>query len=31
METHNLEDPDIERWVKIKQIFKKHGGGEGLD
>ena len=28
---HRLEDLHTEGWVTLKQIFKKHDGGQGLD
>ena len=31
MERHHLEDPGIEGWITLKNIFKKHDGRQGLD
>jgi len=31
MERHHLEDPGIEGWITLKNIFKKHDGGQRLD
>jgi hypothetical protein len=30
-EKHHLEDPGIEGWITLKNIFKKHDEGQGLD
>ena len=30
-EKYHLEDPGIEGWITLKNIFKKHDGGQGLD
>jgi len=31
MERQYFEDPGIEGWITLKQIFKKQDGGHGLE